>query len=473
MAGDTLATMVDTFNQKKLALKAILELGKDLTQEKLEDAKRLKPELDDLQSRITEFQTVGAYKTDVEGYDAFLKEPVRQIPFSRSAGDSNVIGSYKAGDSYMEKNKDGKFELVYEDGEGVYGQKAWKAITDPDYPKAFRAILRAGGNTGKVSVKAMKLLEEGLDDQGGYTVPIDSMINKVIERKPTPTRIRGMVDSVNTSREVVEMLKLNYKTDNIYTTGFRVTKTGENPASASAAQITDSNLFGTIKVSVHTFMIRGLLTKNQIEDSALNLEDFLSGKFSETNEILYDDKIVNGTNKMEPAGLVNSVAGTGSGSGLDDPLITYIPTGDASAITADSLMDLALDVPEQYEDACRYLFNKTSTFKAIRKLKDLNDRYLFGAGYQDSGLVNPLRPTDLNGYPFSYSGLMPNVAANNIPVLFGDLKGYLFVNRIGFSVQILRELYAELNQVAIVGRVRFGGQVTEPWRMRALKVSVT
>lgn len=66
---------------------------------------------------------------------------------------------------------------------------------------------------------------------------------------------------------------------------------------------------------------------------------------------------------------------------------------------------------------------------------------------------------------------MPNVAAGAFPLIFGDLRGYQMVRRIGFSVQVLRELYAEVGQIALVGRVRFGGQVTEPWRMRALKVS--
>jgi HK97 family phage major capsid protein len=61
---------------------------------------------------------------------------------------------------------------------------------------------------------------------------------------------------------------------------------------------------------------------------------------------------------------------------------------------------------------------------------------------------------------------MPNVAANNYPVIFGDLSGYTMVNRVGFSIQVLRELYAELGQVAVVGRIRFGGQVLEPWRLR-------
>jgi HK97 family phage major capsid protein len=61
---------------------------------------------------------------------------------------------------------------------------------------------------------------------------------------------------------------------------------------------------------------------------------------------------------------------------------------------------------------------------------------------------------------------MPNTGANNYPIIFGDLRGYYLVNRVGFSVQVLRELYAETNQILLLGRVRFGGGVGEEWRIK-------
>lgn len=470
---DTLKTLNEAFAGKKDAYKAILALGDALTLDKIAEARALKADLDNLQNRITEFGSVGEMKSAADGYESFLNDPVRTVPFdgapaAAGKGGFDVVGSVESGNSYFE-TRNGVRELVYEDGAGIYGEKAWKAITDPDYKKPFRHYLRHGKDG--LDYKARKLLEEGADTEGGYTVPIDSMINRVVERKPTPTRLRGMVETVNCSREYLEMLKLNYANDNIYSTGFRVTKTGENPGTSAAAQVNDSGLFGTIKVPVHTFYIRGLLTRNMIEDSALNLEQWLSDKFNQTIEILYDDKIVNGVNRMEPQGLVNAATATPAGQGTDDPKISSVKTGSASAVTADSLINLAMDVPEQYEENCKFFFNKTSTFKAIRALKDTQNRYLFGAGYQDSGLATPYRPTDLIGYPYVFSGLFPNVAASAFPVFFGDPKGYLLANRVGFSVQVLREVYAELGQVAVVGRVRFGGQVIEPWRLRALLVS--
>lgn len=446
------------------------------TGEDLASATALKTECVNLANRIKAITEAGNLRGDLEEIDSFLKAPVREIPFANGDGGSaqvpgqfNVLGSTPAGYSVLETHR-GQQQMVFEDGPGVFGAARWKAIHSDDYRKAFREYLRT--DPKMIPLSTWKTLETGLDDQGGYTVPVD-LINRMVMRKPTPTRVQGMVSSFNTSREFVEMLKVNYKTDNIYTTGFRVTKTGEQATSATQARVDTTNLFGTIKVPVHTFMITGLVTLNMLEDAAFNPLAFFESKFSETVDILKDDKIINGSGIMEPRGILNRVAASANGAGLDDPNISYIPTGDASNLTADSLIQLNTDIPEQYDEGCRYLFNKTSTYKAIKLLKDLNDRYLFGYGTADSGLRSMGRPTDLDGYPYTWSQLMPNVAAGNYPVAFGDFQGYGMVNRIGFSIQVLRELYAELGQVAVVGRVRFGGQVLEPWRLRLLKVGLS
>ena len=72
----------------------------------------------------------------------------------------------------------------------------------------------------------------------------------------------------------------------------------------------------------------------------------------------------------------------------------------------------------------------------------------------------------LAGKPVVFSAFMPNVGAANNVMIYGDPRGYYLVNRIGFSVQVLRELYAETNQILLLGRIRFGGKVVEGWRMK-------
>jgi HK97 family phage major capsid protein len=113
--------------------------------------------------------------------------------------------------------------------------------------------------------------------------------------------------------------------------------------------------------------------------------------------------------------------------------------------------------------------NKVNTGSAVAQLKDAQGRFLWGLGYGESGLSVDFKSRPLVGYPVIYSGFMPNIGAANYPLIFGDLSGYYLVNRIGFSVQVLRELYAETNQVLVLGRLRFGGQPVEPWKLFAGK----
>jgi HK97 family phage major capsid protein len=116
------------------------------------------------------------------------------------------------------------------------------------------------------------------------------------------------------------------------------------------------------------------------------------------------------------------------------------------------------------------VFNSTSAGKAIAKLKDSQNRYLFAAGVTSDGLATA-RPATLLGFPIIESDFMPDVAANSYPVIFGDLAGYYLVQRVGFSIQVLNEVKAAQNQVSIVGRMRVGGQVAEDWRIKIQKVS--
>jgi HK97 family phage major capsid protein len=51
------------------------------------------------------------------------------------------------------------------------------------------------------------------------------------------------------------------------------------------------------------------------------------------------------------------------------------------------------------------------------------------------------------------------------------MSGYIVLDRVGFSVQRLSELYAETNITILLARKRVGGQLAEPYRVKVLKAS--
>ena len=103
------------------------------------------------------------------------------------------------------------------------------------------------------------------------------------------------------------------------------------------------------------------------------------------------------------------------------------------------------------------------TARTMAGFKDSAGRYLFSFGWQDSGMAAEV-PKTIGGYPYVYSQFMPNASSSACPVFFGDQKCYYIINRLGVTIQVLRETRAKLNQVELVARVRFGGQLVEPWR---------
>jgi HK97 family phage major capsid protein len=408
-------------------------------------------------------------RRDATQFGEFLNSADRKSLDQAAARPFGVIGTAPAGHVVVDTSSRRYLEDV---GPGTFSQKSWDAIQDPAYAKAFGEMLRKGQ---RMSDWAYKNLELGMDPSAGYLAPVDWQA-RMIERQATPTRLAGMVTNINTARDAVLMPKVNYSsaaddsTGNLYNTPFRATWTGENPTSDTQAQVNDASLFGTVRVDVFTAMIEGVLTNDMVEDGAFNVQSWSEGKFSLTEGLLRDNMILNGTGNQQPTGLAASVGTWSAGAAVTaDGQIPVVQTAGAGAVAGDDLINLAYDVPEQYEDNLGWVFNKTKTMKAIRTLKDSQNRYLFGNGTGDSGLVAG-KPTDLVGYKYQYSGFAPNIATGKTPIYFGDLMGYYMANRIGFYVQVLREVAARRNQIILLGRVRFGGLPVEPWRLRALLV---
>ena len=447
----------------------------DIDEAKYDAIKATKAEIEGLKQQIETERKIGEAMEELGALDEYLS-----LPASPTKG---LVGLTPAGETAVKKDKDtGRFKALAECGPGVFGvqngysARAWEAIQDPAYQKAYWEYIRKGE---RMSGWAFKNLEEGLDPQGGYLAPAE-VINRLVERKPTPTRIAGLVENIAAGRDAVTLPKVNYNaaTDDplgtLYTTGMRVTWTDENPSSDTVAQVVDTNLFGSIRVPVYTAMMDLPLTLNMVEDGMFDVPGWVSGKFFQTDELVRDNMILNGSGIGQQTGIVTAGTAASNPGITTDGAPTVLAAASNGVIGADDIRTMAADLPEQYDENARWVMNKTVTYKSIHLIKDSQNRYMFGLGYQDSGLI-PGMPRVLDGYNVVWSGFMPPtpgtaLAHGQYPVLFGDLKGYAFVNRIGFAIQVLREVAARRNQIILLGRVRYGGQVLEGWRMRLLNI---
>lgn len=381
------------------------------------------------------------------------------IPLAEGQTNKASLAGFQPAGSTTVEAKGGGVAVLDEEGPGsAYSGKLRSVLASTEYRDAYKTYLRKGV-TGLAGAQ-VKVLQEGIDEQGGFLVPED-MLNRIIQRKPAPTRVAGRTTRIPTGRDRVSVPRVNYADDDTYTTGIRVTWTGEIPASATAHRVTEPK-FGQLNIGVYTAMLSMPLTIDLVDDAAFPVATWSADKFNETIDLTRDDKVINGTGQGQPAGILLNPGAP------DQPAV--INSGNASALTADGLQDVAWSVPEQYDENSVWVFNKTSTGRNIARLKDASNRYLW-AQFEQSGLVLPARDRPLLGYPVLFSPFTPNVAANALPAIFGDLSGYYFVDRVGFSIQVLRELYAEQGQIVMLGRLRFGGQVAEPWKLKVHKVA--
>jgi HK97 family phage major capsid protein len=375
-------------------------------------------------------------------------------------GQVQVAGTVRDGETVVERNQKGALSLVYEEGTTGLDKKTLGEISTNAYKIAFKNYMRNGHGVQGLGSGDLKALSAGADADGGFLVP-DDMLNRIVQKDPSPSAINSTVTRLQTSRDALTIPKVNYAADDVYTTGIRIKKVDE--ITSSSNHRADQPKFGTVRIPVHTYMLSLPITLNLLEDSAFPLLNWITQKFAETRDLLYDDEILNGNGIGGPAGLLMNPGGSDQ--------IGVVNSGHASQLTADGLIDLHYSVPPQYRTNMRWIMSYMNAAKNLAKLKDAQNRYLFNMGGASDGGLQGERPDSLIGRQISYSEFMPEVAADKFPIIFGDPTGYYFVERVGFSIQIIREKYAEDNMVVALGRLRIGGQPVETWKMKAQKVA--
>lgn len=338
------------------------------------------------------------------------------------------------------------------------------AVTKAGYADAFEAYVRKG--IQDLGPQDRKTLSEGVDVAGGFLVAPDyhaELIKKIMGL----TAIRPLARVVQVSRDVATWPRINYTTDNKYTSPVKLTWTGEQPAASTTARVTDPT-FGLINIPVRTAMASMPLTNDLIEDASFDLLGVSSDLFAESFALGEDDAFING-----PAGSGTSGASQPMGilAAVDDAAATgpaSVASGTTATLTGNGIINLYYGLPAQYRRGAAFVMN-SATMKVVEELIDLQGRYLISA-LTNASLASPQFDT-IKGKPVYIDEFVPDVTTNGYPILFGDFSSYLIADRVGFSIQRLNELYAETNITVLLARRRVGGQLVAPWAMRVQKVS--
>ena len=326
--------------------------------------------------------------------------------------------------------------LIGAPGAGTRQPEARTGIASDNYAEDYNCYLR-----GRALVH--NVMSEGVDANGGYLVPTE------FERQ-----IVTALDDNNVIRSVANVIK---------TAAER-----KIPVAAShvAAQWTAEN--GAYTESNPTFAQKAIdayketaLAKVSIEllqDSMFSVEAYLANEFGRAFGILEEEAFCVGTGTGQPTGIFNAYDDNAPVGGEINVI-----TGTSGAVKGDDLISLIYALKAPYRKNAKFLM-KDSSVAEIRKLKDGNGVYMWQPSLQAG------QPDKLLGYDLLTSAYAPEIAANALPVAFGDFHSYWISDRSGITIQRLNELYSANGQVGFIATKRCDGKTILHEGIQLLKV---
>ncbi len=213
--------------------------------------------------------------------------------------------------------------------------------------------------------------------------------------------------------------------------------------------LTSSNgKFTTIEL---TGFLAGALSK--ISRSLINNAQFDIVSFV-VDEMAYSIKRFIEGELLNPSDPSHKVVGL---SGLSNSLTSASST----AITADELVQLHDKVKDEYQENAIWIMSP-ATRTALRLLKDSMGRYLL----QDD-ITSPFG-VSLLGKPVYASDNMPNIAATNKVIFYGDMSGLATKFSEDINIEVLREKYADEHAVGVIGWFEFDSKVENAQKIAVL-----
>lgn len=291
------------------------------------------------------------------------------------------------------------------------------------YTKDFWQMMRGRG--------VVNTLKEGADPDGGFLVP-DEFENQLIQK----------LQEDNVLWTISHVIQTNSGEHKIPV----VTSEGTAAWLDEEAAYTESNTrFSQVSMAAHKLGTLIKVSEELLNDSAFDLMAYLSDEFGRRLGNAEEQAFLTGTGTNQPTGILTDTNGTSAGS----------TAAKTDTLTFDDLIDLFYSLKAPYRQNAVFLMSD-DTIKIIRKLKDKNDQYVWQPSVQAG------QPDRILNCPVYTSPYMPNLAAGNKPILFGDFNYYWIADRQGRTFKRLNKLYAVTGQVGFLGSQRVDAKVSSP-----------
>jgi HK97 family phage major capsid protein len=330
------------------------------------------------------------------------------------------------------------------------------AESDNGYKAAFMRYVAKGIEQDMTALQT-KDMSVIMDPEGGYSVPVE-MSDRIVTRQFDTTPMRQISTIMTISSEAVDMLRDTNEPD------------AEWISELGTPVDTDQGPIGRIRIPVHELYAQPRATQKLLDDSFLNVEEWLINRISAKFTRRENTAFVAGDGVGQPRGFLSYASQAVADNSRSWGTLQYVATGANGAFNstaaADVLFDLMYQLRAGYLPEATWLMPR-AVADMIRKFKEnTTQAYIWQPGLQAG------TPPTLLGYPIVLAEDMPAVASGSTSLAFGNFKeGYTIVDRIG--IRMLRDPYTEAPFVKFRCTKRVGGDVVNFEAIKLLKFAAS
>ncbi len=300
----------------------------------------------------------------------------------------------------------------------------------------------------------LKAVSGAVAADGGFAVPreIDALI-------------AAQLKTISPIRSIAQVVQIG-------TAGYRKLVTASGTASGwvsetAARPETTTPKFNEIVPPMGELYANPAASQAMIDDAAFDLESWLASEIATEFARAEGLAFVNGSGTNQPRGFLQTPTALTSDTTRPFGTLQHIATANATGFDAApelKLIDLVHALKSGHRQGASFVMN-SKTMAAVRKFKAADGTFLWQPGVLEG------QPSRLLGYPVVEAEDMPDIAANALPIAFGNFKtGYLITER--RATTILRDPFTNKPYVNFYATKRVGGQVLDSDAIKLLKISL-
>ena len=303
-----------------------------------------------------------------------------------------------------------------------------QARDTPEYRKAFMAAMRHG--EGSVSQEIKATLQKAVNSQGGYLVPIE-FETKIVEKMYNANLMRQLGTVIRTTSQVNIPMEAN-----LPTFGW-IDELGAYPA-------TDATVGQNV---LKAWKLGGIITASEelLDDAFVDIPNYIASRSALSAGFAEEAAYIAGDGTLKPTGVLTTVLA--SGTTVTSAAPTVVGTAD--------IFKLYYGLSRAYRQNASFVFADTAML-SLRQEKATTGQYIWQPGLSAGA------PDTLLGKPVYTSDFLAAVAATAVSGMFGDFSYYQIVDRVGWSMQRLNELYAANGQIGFRMHERTDGKLLRP-----------